>query len=101
MAKSKKWIAGVRAGMKRRGTVGAFTRQAKRAGKSPQRYAAQVLGDPSKHTARTVRRARFARTMGELGARRSGKKLPPILKVARPAKPARRRRRKVGKKRAA
>ena len=78
-----KWIGNVRASMKRKGTTGAFAAQAKRAGKSTQAYAAQVLADPARHTARTVKRARFARTMGEIGARKSGKRLPPVLKLQR------------------
>lgn len=99
--KPRGWLAAARASMKRRGTVGAFTRQARRHGASPQQYAARVLANPGAHTGRTVKRARFARTMGELGAARSGRKLPPVLKLERPKRPKVRRARRRRVKKAA
>ena len=106
MAKKKggaRWLAQVRRGMEKRGTVGAFTAQAERQGLGVQQYAARVLGAPARHTLRTVRRARFARTMGEIGARRTGRRLPPVLRVMAPpkVKVKAKRRRARRKKRAA
>ena len=99
VAKDPNWIGGVREGMERRGTVGAFTRQAKAAGATVPRFAARVLSNPGGYTRRTVRRARFARTMEEIGAKRSGKSLPPILRLT--ARPKRKRTRRKRTKRAA
>jgi hypothetical protein len=68
MAKKKDWIQGVEKSMKKRGTEGAFTKEAKRHGKSVKAYATEVIkkykgqkGLNMKQK-RTLRRAVLART---------------------------------------
>lgn len=92
-----KWLSKARRAMEKGGTVGGFTRQAKAAGSTVPKYAARVLSTPSAHTKRTVRRARFARTMEEIGAKRTGHQLPPILKVTSTRKRKQRRTRRTKK----
>jgi hypothetical protein len=52
---TKKWIQEVVSHMKK----GAFTKQSKTHGESPEEYAEDVLKHPKKHTLRTRRRAQF------------------------------------------
>ena len=56
MAKNRKWMQSAAESMKRRGTVGSFTRMAKKAGKGVQTFARQ-----KKHAKGLVgKKARFA-----------------------------------------
>ena len=57
--RGKKWIQNVVARMKK----GAFTKEALRHGKTPLKYAKEVLASPSKHTVRTRRRAQFLKNI--------------------------------------
>lgn len=66
---AKDWIKSVNKNMKRKGTVGAFTKQAKAKKMSVQAYAKKVIKDRKgkKNTpaqTRLLRRAVFARNMG-------------------------------------
>ncbi len=63
---AEKWIAAARERMAQRDTEGAFTRQAKAAGKTVAGYATQVLKPGSKASTTTKRRAVFARNVGKL-----------------------------------
>ena len=63
--KTDDWIQGVDAEMKRKGTVGAFTRQAKRAGMTVKEFTKEVLDNPEKFTKRTRERAQFARNVSK------------------------------------
>jgi len=56
----KQWIQSAVAGMKKNGTLGAFTRQAKSRGMSPLEFARKVKNNPSAYDKTTVRRAVFA-----------------------------------------
>jgi hypothetical protein len=49
---------------------GAFSKQAKAAGKSTQAYARQVLASPKRYSDTTVRRARLAQTLSRLSKKR-------------------------------
>ena len=66
----KKWLQGVTAGFKKRGTEGAFTRQAHAAGKTPAAYATQVLKEGSRATTKTKRRAAFLKAIGSIARHR-------------------------------
>jgi hypothetical protein len=59
----KKWIQ--KAHLKE----GAFTKQAKAAGKTVQGFAAQVRAHPEKYSATTERRANLARTFRKMSAK--------------------------------
>lgn len=65
-----RWMAKARARMEAKGTVGAFGRQAKRAGKSTQGYARQVLANKERYPAQTVKRANFARNAAKASRKR-------------------------------
>ena len=59
--KKEKWMQEASEEMERKGTVGAFTRQAKRAGfKSAVAFARHVLKNKGKYSTTTIRRAVFA-----------------------------------------
>jgi len=58
-----RWIDRARARMRRKGTEGAFSRAAKRAGMDTCAYANHVLRDPKAST-RLKRRALFAKNTG-------------------------------------
>lgn len=64
MAKKKKWIKGA---IKREG---ALTAKAKRAGMSVSAYAAKVRANPSRYSARTVKQANLAKTLGKMRKRK-------------------------------
>jgi hypothetical protein len=55
------WIQDAVAKMKENGTEGAFTRQAKRHGKTPVEFAKEVLKNPKNYRTTTLRRANFVR----------------------------------------
>jgi hypothetical protein len=71
MAK-KNWIQKANAEMKRKGTKGAFTKQAKAHGKGVQAYATEVIKKYkgkkglTKIERRNLRRAVFAKNMGKI-----------------------------------
>ena len=56
----KKWMQGARKEMEKKGTVGSFTAQAKKAGMSPLAFARKVLANPKRYSPTTVKRANFA-----------------------------------------
>lgn len=56
-----KWMQKAAARMKRKGTVGSFSRSAKKAGMSTSAYASKVLKPGSKASGLTKKRANFAR----------------------------------------
>ena len=45
---------------------GAFTKKAKRAGKTVQQHATSVTAKPKKHTKKTVKQAQFAKTQKKI-----------------------------------
>lgn len=57
--KVDKWEQDVVAEMEEKGTIGAFTKQAKEAGMTTQEFARDVHNNPNKYTLRTRRRAQF------------------------------------------
>jgi hypothetical protein len=63
--KSGGWIGDAVAGMKRKGTVGSFTRQAKGAGMGVQAFANKVAASPENYSTTTRRRANFARNVNK------------------------------------
>jgi len=70
----KKWIQKARAKMEQKGTVGAFTKSAKKAGKSVAGQAASVLKKGSKASSLEKKRAVFAQNMRKIARKRKGKK---------------------------
>lgn len=66
MAKKKGGVLSrIAAGIKARGTQGAFRRQAEEAGESTMDYAHQVMHDPDRHTEKTERRAHLAQVFAK------------------------------------
>lgn len=65
--KDKKWIQGA---IKR---PGAFTKKAKKAGKSVPGMAAAVTKNPGRYSATTVRQANLAKTLKKIGKKRKKK----------------------------
>lgn len=65
--KDKKWIQGA---IKR---PGAFTKKAKKAGKTVAGMAAAVTKNPAKYSDTTVRQANLAKTLRKLGKKRKKK----------------------------
>jgi len=61
---SKRWI------QKMNMKEGAFTKQAKRAGKSVQQFAKQVENNPSKYSSTTRKRASLARTFSKMSKKK-------------------------------
>lgn len=80
----EKWIQKARAGMKAKGTEGAFSAKAARAGKSTKAFAAQVLKPGSKASAETRKQANFARNVGK-GADPAPKSHAAVTKIKDPA----------------
>ena len=66
MAENKKWIAAVNAEMKKKGTVGSFTKQAKRAGMSVHDFAMKVKENPEDYSKKTHERAGLALTFEKM-----------------------------------
>ena len=61
MARKKKWLQKARRRMEQKGTVGALTRAAKRAGyKSAVSYARHILANKNKYSSTMIKRAQFA-----------------------------------------
>ena len=63
MKKDDNWIQGVDKEMERKGTKGAFTKQAKRAGMSTVAFAKEVLRSPDKYSEKTRERAQFMKNV--------------------------------------
>jgi len=59
------WMADVREEMERKGTVGAFSAQARAAGMPTMSFARKVMGKRSRATTRTKRRANLALRFAE------------------------------------
>lgn len=57
------WIQDAVSQMKKKGTIGAFTKQAKREGLTPIDFAKKVLKNPKGYTLKTRRRANFVRNV--------------------------------------
>jgi hypothetical protein len=57
------WIQDAITQMKKKGTIGAFTKQAKREGLTPIEFAKKVLKTPKGYTLKTRRRANFVRNV--------------------------------------
>ena len=64
--KKKKWIQAARNRMEKKGTVGSFSRAAKKAGKSTSAYAADVLKEGSKASPAMKKKAAFAKAMAKI-----------------------------------
>jgi len=62
MAK-KKWIQKATARMKKKGTVGSFSRAAKKAGMSTSAFATKVLAKGSRYSTAMKKKANFARNV--------------------------------------
>lgn len=69
MAKEK-WIGKATAKMERKGTVGAFSAQAKKAGMTTRAFAGKVLANPNRYSPTTVQRANFARNVAKSAKKR-------------------------------
>jgi hypothetical protein len=63
---AKKWLQDASAEMARKGTEGSFTKQAKKAGETPEEFAATVLKPGSKASTKTKRRAAFVKAIGTI-----------------------------------
>ena len=70
---AEKWIQKVDEEMKRKGTVGAFTRQAERAGMSVHDFATRVMNNKEDYSEKTRERANFALTMEKIAKDRKKK----------------------------
>ena len=71
------WIKEATDRMEAKGTVGAFTKQAKRAGyDSVQAFANKVLNNEDDFTKTTVKRAQFAKNMKDIATAKFGMQLP-------------------------
>ena len=66
----KNWIQSVDKEMKKKGTVGAFTKQAKKAGMSVHDFAEEVKRNPEDYSSTTRKRATLALTFERIGKRR-------------------------------
>ncbi len=73
MATKKKWIQKATKAMKKKGTTGAFSKQAKKAKMSTKAYATKVLKPGSKASATTKKRATLAKTFAKMRRKKSGK----------------------------
>ncbi|DBA34785.1 TPA_asm: hypothetical protein vir520_00060 [Caudoviricetes sp. vir520] len=67
----EKWMQEVSAGIKRRGTEGAFTRQAKAQGMGTQQFARTVMANRESYSPTTVKRANLARQFKKAATRHS------------------------------
>ena len=68
--KNDNWIQGVTKEMEKRGTVGAFTRQANEVGMSVHDFAMKVKDNPEDYTKKTRARATFALNMENIAKKR-------------------------------
>ena len=69
----KNWIQSVDKEMEKKGTVGAFTKQAKKAGMSVHDFAEEVKKNPEEHSALTRKRANLALTFERIAKKRKSK----------------------------
>lgn len=75
MSKRKtKWMQKAAERMEQKGTVGEFTRKAKRAGMTVSQYASKVLAPGSKASTKTKRQAVFAKNAAKVSRRRKKSK---------------------------
>jgi len=63
---ANKWIQKATKKMKKKGTVGAFSQQAKNAGMTTKQFANKVLSNKSDYSSTTVNRAQFAKNVAGL-----------------------------------
>jgi hypothetical protein len=74
--KGGQWIQEARESMEEKGTVGAFTKQARREGyEDTQEFASYVLNNPEQFSATIKKRAQFAKNMGKLNRAMRGMEL--------------------------
>lgn len=69
---AKKWIQKARSSMEKRGTVGSFTKAAKRAGMTVSQYTSHVLKKGSKASAKMKKKAGFAKAMRSIHRKKKG-----------------------------
>ena len=62
---AKKWIQKAKKRMEKKGTVGSFSKAAKRAGMSTSAFATKVLKKGSKYSAALKKKANFAKNVGK------------------------------------
>ena len=75
MSKKKdNWIGKATAEMKKKGTVGLFTKKAKAKGMTAQEYADEILENPKGKSLKLRREAQFAHEMGEIAKDRRKRK---------------------------
>jgi len=67
---AKDWIQSVDKEMKKKGTVGAFTKEAKEAGMTVHDFAKKVVDNPEEFSEKTRRRAQFALNMEKIAKKR-------------------------------
>ena len=67
---AKDWIQSVDKEMKKKGTVGAFTKEAKEAGMTVHDFAKKVVDNPEEFSEKTRRRAQFALNMEKIAKNR-------------------------------
>jgi len=73
-ASSGRWMQQARQRMEQKGTVGAFTRQAKARGMTPTQFANYVLSHKNRFSTTTIRRAVFAKNAGGASRRNARRK---------------------------
>lgn len=66
----RKWIDRGKQRMRRRGTVGAFRKQAQRAGMTTEEFTKHVLRNPKRFSKRTVARARLSQQFARFRKKR-------------------------------
>ena len=67
---AKDWIQSVDKEMKKKGTVGAFTKEAKEAGMTVHDFAKKVVDNPEEFSEKTRKRAQFALNMEKIAKKR-------------------------------
>jgi hypothetical protein len=70
MPKKDYWMQNVGRKMRQKGTVGAFTEKAKRAGMETQAFARHVKAHPEKFSQETWDQAHFAQNAGKIAKKR-------------------------------
>jgi hypothetical protein len=65
MARKKKWIQRAVSKMKKKGTVGSFSRAAKRAGITTSQLAARIKRNPGRYSPAMRKKANFARNVAK------------------------------------
>ena len=77
MAKEK-WMQEVSEGIEKKGTKGAFTRQAKARGMGTQQFARKVMSNKETYSPKTVKRANLARQFKKAATRHSPRTTVPV-----------------------